>query len=58
MDEVTLLLEFADGSRETLEELASELRIALGVRIDCRSVPPGTLPRAELKARRLVRRDA
>lgn len=53
MDEVTLLLECAgDGP---LDRLAAELRQALGVRIDCRVVPLGTLPRAELKAKRLLR---
>jgi len=54
MDEVTLLIECADGT-STLERLAADLRQALGVRIDCREVPPGTLPRAELKAQRLRR---
>ena len=57
MDEVTLLLEFADGAAGTLDALRSELRVALGVRIECRAVASGTLPRAELKAKRLVRRD-
>jgi phenylacetate-CoA ligase len=53
LDEVTLLLECADG--EPPPGLGAELRQALGVRIDCRVVPPGTLPRAELKAQRLRR---
>ena len=54
MDEVTLLVECADGE-SPLERLGAELRQALGVRIDCRAVAPGTLPRAELKAQRLRR---
>jgi phenylacetate-CoA ligase len=54
MDEVTLVVECADGT-SPLERLASDLRQALGARIDCRQVPPGTLPRAELKAQRLRR---
>jgi phenylacetate-CoA ligase len=54
MDEVTLVIECAGGA-EPGERLTAELRQALGVRIDCRQVSPGTLPRAELKARRLVR---
>jgi phenylacetate-CoA ligase len=54
MDEVTLLVECADGA-SLLERLAADLRQALGVRIDCRQVPAGTLPRAELKAQRLRR---
>lgn len=55
MDEVTLLLEVGRGQPETLEVIGSELRRLLGVRIDCFSVEPGTLPRSELKLRRLVR---
>lgn len=54
MDEVTLLVECADGS-SPLERLGADLRQALGVRIECREVPAGTLPRAELKAQRLRR---
>ncbi|HLQ60317.1 MAG TPA: hypothetical protein VK131_00465 [Candidatus Acidoferrales bacterium] len=54
MDEVTLLLE-CDGGQAPLEAIAHDLRQALGVRIDCRQVAAGTLPRSELKARRLVR---
>lgn len=58
MDEVTLVVECqpagADGGAP-LARLSAELRQALGVRIDCREVPPGTLPRAELKAKRLRR---
>jgi phenylacetate-CoA ligase len=54
MDEVTLLVECSAGE-PPLESLATSLRQALGVRIDCREVPAGTLPRAELKAQRLRR---
>lgn len=54
MDEVTLLIECADGPSPA-ERLGADLRAALGVRIDCRLVEPGTLPRSELKARRLRR---
>jgi phenylacetate-CoA ligase len=54
LDEVTLVVECGDGAFST-ERLQAELRQALGVRIDCRQVAAGTLPRAELKARRLVR---
>jgi hypothetical protein len=53
MDEVTLVLE-TDGA-SPMERLSADLRQALGVRIDCREVPGGTLPRAELKAQRLHR---
>jgi phenylacetate-CoA ligase len=53
MDEVSLLLEVAgDGSTERLE---ADLRQALGVRLECRVVAAGTLPRSELKSRRIRR---
>lgn len=55
MDEVTLLFEVTEPSPSLAEALTSNLRLALGVRIDCREVAAGTLPRAELKSRRVVR---
>jgi phenylacetate-CoA ligase len=54
MDEVALLLETA-SSEFTTERLEADLRQALGVRLECRIVQRGTLPRSELKSRRLVR---
>jgi phenylacetate-CoA ligase len=54
MDEVALLVEIAPGPN-VLDRLAADLRQALGVRIDCRQVPAGTLPRSELKSNRLRR---
>ena len=54
MDEVELVVEMA-GSGESIARLEADLRQALGVRIVCRVVPEGTLPAAELKARRFVR---
>ena len=56
MDEVAILVEtsVADFSTERIE---ADLRQALGVRLDCRVVASGTLPRSELKARRIVRVD-
>lgn len=54
MDEVMLLLEPATEAFST-ERLESDLRQALGVRIECRVVAHGTLPRPELKAQRLVK---
>jgi phenylacetate-CoA ligase len=59
MDEVTVLVEpeRAAGSVPA-ERLATDLRNGLGVRIDVRTVPPGTLPRAELKSQRIIRIDA
>ena len=55
MDEVTLLIEttLAQFSSDRLE---ADLRQALGVRLECRVVEPGTLPRSELKSRRIMRR--
>jgi len=54
MDEVTVLVETSveDFSVDGLE---GELRAALGVRLGCAVVPVGTLPRSEMKARRVLR---
>ncbi len=54
MDEVFLLLESPVGSF-TADRLEADLRQALGARLECRVVPAGTLPRSELKAKRLRR---
>src|SRR5579864_7198226 len=54
MDEVTLLVETLVESFSS-ERLEADLRQALGVRLECRVVPRGTLPRSELKSRRIVR---
>lgn len=56
LDEVTLVLETGKKSFTT-DRLEADLRQALGVRLECKVVGPGTLPRAELKSRRLVRFD-
>ena len=53
MDEVSLLVELAGEGRT--ERLEADLRQALGVRLGCRVVPTGTLPRSELKSKRIVR---
>jgi phenylacetate-CoA ligase len=57
LDEVTLVLESPRPAFVT-ERLEADLRQALGVRLECRVVAPGTLPKAELKSKRLVRVDA
>ena len=44
----------AEASDETARALAEELHLRLAVRIETRAVPAGSLPRFELKARRLV----
>jgi phenylacetate-CoA ligase len=54
MDEVTLLVELAGGDPST-QRLEADLRQALGVRLGCRVVASGTLPRSELKSRRILR---
>ncbi|HSS62151.1 MAG TPA: hypothetical protein VLK30_11930 [Candidatus Limnocylindrales bacterium] len=54
MDEVALLVETSVDSFSS-ERLEADLRQALGVRLGCRVVPAGTLPRSELKSRRVLR---
>ena len=54
MDEVSLLVEI-EGFDTSTERLEADLRQALGVRLGCRVVPAGTLPRSELKAKRISR---
>jgi phenylacetate-CoA ligase len=47
-----------EAGEPTAREVADALRLRLGVRIETRAVPAGSLPRFELKARRIVdRRD-
>jgi len=55
MDEVTLLFEVTAPSPGLSERLSAELRQALSARVDSREVPAGTLPRSELKSKRLRR---
>jgi len=43
-----------EASEETARALAEEMRLRLAVRIETRAVPAGSLPRFELKARRIV----
>ena len=53
MDEVSLLIETA-GDDFSAARLEADLRQALGVRLGCRVVARGTLPRSELKSRRIL----
>jgi phenylacetate-CoA ligase len=53
-EEMEELLVEAEGGEETARALAERLRTLLGVRIETRAVPPGSLPRFEQKARRIV----
>jgi len=63
LDEVRLLLEIdgsarpAESVRETVDGIAEAVRRDLGIRIEVAAVPARTLPRYELKARRVVRRE-
>jgi phenylacetate-CoA ligase len=57
MEEVAILCECADQDGEAaVKQLSNDLRLALGARIECRLVAAGTLPRSELKSRRLIRK--
>jgi phenylacetate-CoA ligase len=53
LDEVRVLLEAHDPA--TVGSVQEALRVGLGLRLEVRSVPPRSLPRHELKARRVVR---
>lgn len=50
-----LLIEIEDRANNP-EKISHELRLRLGLRIEVRTVPLGTLPRSELKSRRLIDR--
>ncbi len=53
LDEIELEIECAE---EAVPQLEAALRQTLSLRVPVRAVPPGTLPRFELKARRVVDR--
>jgi phenylacetate-CoA ligase len=53
MEEILLEVE---ASNDAQRSLADALHARLGVRIDVHGVPEGSLPRFELKARRVVDR--
>jgi phenylacetate-CoA ligase len=54
LDEARVLIEVDDAATRTA--LQEALRVSLGLRLEVRTVTPGSLPRYELKARRVVRR--
>ena len=59
MDEVRLLVEVqGEAGALTVRSVEEAVRVDLGIRVDVRPVDPGSLPRFELKARRLRRADA
>ncbi len=53
LDEIRVVVEAADSG--VVPALGEAFRADLGLRLEVRAVPPRTLPRHELKARRLVR---
>ncbi|MDQ7850588.1 MAG: phenylacetate--CoA ligase family protein, partial [Armatimonadota bacterium] len=61
MDRVRVLLEIDEGRHgaavrdQTVAAVAEALRLSFGLRIETYAVAAGTLPRFELKAKRLVR---
>jgi phenylacetate-CoA ligase len=56
LDELILEMELdAAGGPHLTERVGADLHRHLGLRIEVRPLAPGTLPRAELKARRVVR---
>jgi phenylacetate-CoA ligase len=55
MDEVRLLLEVAGGGN-IAAQVQEAVRVHLGIRVEIVAVPAQSLPRWELKARRVVRR--
>jgi phenylacetate-CoA ligase len=55
LDEARVLLEI-EGGDTAVGRVQAALRASLGIRLQVASVAPGSLPRFELKARRVVRR--
>ncbi len=56
MDEVRLVLEVHGGVPDVPTSVQEAVRVDLGIRVEVLTVPLRSLPRYELKARRLVRR--
>jgi phenylacetate-CoA ligase len=55
LDEVRVLVE-VDGGADGARRVQEGLRASLGIRLEVAAVGAGSLPRFELKARRVVRR--
>jgi phenylacetate-CoA ligase len=56
LDEVRLLLEVDGDAPAVVAAVGEAVRVDLGIRVEVVPVPERSLPRYELKARRLVRR--
>jgi len=54
LDEVRVLVE-VDGGVDGARRVQEALRASIGIRLEVAPVAPGSLPRFELKARRVVR---
>lgn len=63
MDQIRVLLEIDEAAHgreardRTADAVAEGIRASFGLRVETRCVPAGTLPRFELKARRVVRTE-
>lgn len=61
MDQVRVLLEIdeaahgRDACDRTVEAVAEGVRTSIGLRVETKAVPAGTLPRFDLKAKRVIR---
>jgi len=58
LDEVRLLLEVTENAMPVVAAVQEAVRVDLGIRVEAVPVPGQSLPRYELKARRLVRRSS
>jgi phenylacetate-CoA ligase len=58
MDEVRLVLEVPEGAAHVPLAVQEAVRVDLGIRVEVATVALGSLPRYELKAKRLIRRLA
>jgi phenylacetate-CoA ligase len=58
LDEVRLLLEVSGNPEAVVAAVREAVRVDLGIRVEAVPVPGQSLPRYELKARRLVRRTS
>ena len=56
MHEVRLLLEVDGPADLVVRQVLEAMRTNLGIRVEAQAVPAGTLPRYELKAKRLVKK--
>jgi len=53
---VRLLLEVDGPADAAVRQVVEAMRTNLGIRVEAQAVPAGTLPRYELKAKRVVKK--